>query len=307
MDRFEAMESFVAVADHGGFSAAARALRISPPGVTRAIAWLEAHLGARLFHRSTRSVILTEDGTLFLDKARAVLRDLADAERSLVGAHGVPQGLLYLTAPVVFGRLHVLPVVTRLLALHSDLRIEMMLVDRNVRIIEEGIDVAVRIGPLGDSALKALRIGTVRQMIVASPSYLAEHPAPTTPADLKTHRLIGSTGPRASGEWRFGANRAHAVPISPRLTVNTIEAAIAAAEAGVGIANLLSYQVEEAIRAGRLVELAFADQPPALPIHLMFDASRSTLPSVRAFVDAMRKSLTASNPARAPRPAAALA
>lgn len=289
MDRFEAIEMFVAVADHGGFSAAARALRVSPPGVTRGIAWLETHLGTGLFHRSTRSVVLTDDGLAFLEKARAILHDLADAERMLAGTQGRPHGQLYVTAPVVFGRLHVLPVVAELLARHPDLRVEMMLIDRNVRIIEEGIDVALRIGALADSALKAIKIGEVRQMIVASPDYVARHPPLAQPSDLKAHRVIASSGPRAAGEWRFGAKRALSVPVSPCLTVNTVEAAITAAEAGIGVANLLSYQVDDPISAGRLVELLRPDQPLALPIHLLFDASRSNLPSVRAFIDAMRR------------------
>lgn len=296
MDRFEAMGMFVAVADHGSFAAAARALRVSPPGVTRGIAWLEAHLGTSLFHRSTRSVVLSDDGTLFLEKARDILRDLAAAERTLLGTQGAPHGLLYLTAPVVFGRLHVLPVVAQLLAQHPDLKVEMMLIDRNVRIIEEGIDVAVRIGALPDSSFKAVRIGAVRQVIVASPAYLARNPQPKLLSELKTHRLIGTTGPRASGEWRFGTKSAQSVPVDPCLTLNTVGSVIAAAEAGIGIANLLSYQVADAIAAGRLVELMPPEQPIALPIHLLFDASRSNLPSVRAFIDAMQAHACA-NPA----------
>ncbi len=288
MDRLQTLEMFVAVADRGGFAAAARALRVSPPAVTRGIAELEARLGVVMFHRSTRAVTLTDEGAGFLEKARRIINELGDAERALSGAQSEPRGLLYVTAPVTFGRLHVLPVVTELLDRHQELNIRMMLIDRNVRIIEEGIDVAVRIGPLADSALKAVPIGAVRQVLVASPAYLARHTAPDTADDLADHDLIATTGPRGANEWRFGSRGEKQVTVQPRLLLNTVDSAVSAAEAGVGIANLLSYQVDDLLRVGTLIEVLRPDTPVALPVNLLFEASRSAAASTRAFIDAMR-------------------
>lgn len=287
MDRLQTLEMFVAVAGEGGFAAAARKLGSSPPAVTRGIAALEARLGTALFHRSTRAVALTDAGTVFLGEARRLLGELADAERVVRGAQAAPRGQLYLTAPVMFGRLHVLPVVDAMLVEHADLSVRMMLIDRNVRIVEEGIDVAVRIGALADSGLKAARIATVRQTLVASPAYLARRGAPANLADLGGHDVIGIEGPRAAGEWQLASGRWR-FDRPPRLTVNTVDGAIAAAEAGQGIANLLSYQVAEAVDAGRLVALLSDEAPPPLPVHLLFEPSRAALPSVRLFVEAMK-------------------
>lgn len=287
MDRLLTLEMFVAVAGEGGFAAAARKLGSSPPAVTRGIAALEARLGTRLFHRSTRAVALTDAGAAFLVEARRILAELAGAERAARGAEADPRGQLYLTAPVMFGRLHVLPVVRDLMARHAALTVRMMLIDRNVRIVEEGIDVAVRIGALSDSSLKAARIGAVRQMLAASPAYLARHGAPESVADLDRHQLIGSMGPRVTREWQFASARVR-IDGRPRLIVNTVDAALAAAEAGLGIVNLLSYQLADALGAGRLIALLPDEQPPALPVHLLFDASRAALPAVRAFIDAMK-------------------
>ncbi|MDO9369605.1 MAG: LysR family transcriptional regulator [Sphingopyxis sp.] len=286
MDRLLTLEMFVAVASEGGFGAAARKLGSSPPAVTRGIAALEARLGTSLFHRSTRAVALTDAGAAFLDQARRILGDLAGAERELRGAEAEPRGQLHLTAPTMFGRLHVLPVVGDLMAQHRELAVRMMLIDRNVRIVEEGIDVAVRIGPLADSSLKAVRIGWVRQMLVASPAYLARRGAPARVAELAGHDLIVAMGPRAAGEWQFVSGRWRVEP-RPRLILNTVDAILAATEAGQGIANLLSYQVIDAVDAGRLIALLPGEQPPALPVHLLFEPSRAGLPAVRLFVAAM--------------------
>ena len=287
MDRLLTLEMFVAVASEGGFAAAARKLNSSPPAVTRGIAALEARLGTQLFHRSTRAVALTDEGAAFLEQARRILVDLAGAERELRGAAAEPRGQLHVTAPVMFGRLHVLPIVSALMAEHRELMVRMMLIDRNVRIVEEGIDVAVRIGALADSGLKAVRIGWVRQMLVASPAYLARRGAPQTIAELAQHDLIGTMGPRAAGEWQLASGKWRLDP-RPRLVVNTVDAALAAAEAGLGIANLLSYQLADALTAGRLIALLAGEQPPALPVHLLFEPSRAALPAVRSFVEAMK-------------------
>jgi len=286
MDRLRALELFVAVADHGSFTAAARAMRASPPAVTRAVAELEARLGVMLFHRSTRAVSLTTEGAGFVGQARRILSDLADAERELAGTQIEPSGELHITAPVTFGQIHVTPVVAGLIDRYPALDVRLLLFDRNVRLVDEGIDVAVRIGQLDDSTLLAIRIGEMRQAIVASPAYLARFGVPAGPADLARHRLILSSGPRSGSEWRFDGRQAPA----PRqhLTVNTVAAAIVAAEAGMGLANFLHYQVEDALAAGRLIEVLRPKVPETLPISLLFASGRSNSPSTRAFIDAMR-------------------
>jgi DNA-binding transcriptional LysR family regulator len=286
MDRLQTLEMFVAVADQGGFSAAAKALQISPPSVTRGIGELESRLGVSLFHRSTRAVSLTDDGANFLPRARQILTDMQDAERQVSGARTEPRGQFYVTAPVMFGRVHVLPVVATMLEQHVHLDVRLMLVDRNVRIVEEGIDVAVRIGPLADSSLIAVPIGFVREKLVASPAYLDGHGHPGEPADLIRHKLIGTTGPRAVEEWRMDSKRAKA---RPRLLVNTMDSALAAAEAGLGIANLLSYQVEESVRQGKLIEVLKPRSPLQLPVSLLFETARRGLPATRIFIDGMKQ------------------
>jgi DNA-binding transcriptional LysR family regulator len=287
MDRLQTLQMFIAVADRGSFSGASRALRTSPPAVTRGIAELEARLGVVLFHRSTRAVSLTDEGAGFLEKARRILAELADAERQLVGGRSEPRGELHVTAPVLFGRLHVLPVIAELLDQHPTLIAQLMLIDRNVRIVEEGIDVAVRIGQLTDSALKAVRIGWVRPMLVASPTYLARFGLPDSIDALAGHRLIATMGPRSASEWRLGKGKRSPPVPTPKLRINSVAAAIAAAEAGVGIANLLSYQAGTAIREGRLIEVFRPHKAEALPVNLLFEASRSANPANRAFIDAM--------------------
>jgi DNA-binding transcriptional LysR family regulator len=289
MDRFEALTAFVAVADKLGFASAARALGTSPSQITRAIAALERHLGVTLFHRSTRAVSLTDEGLAFLERARRILTDLREAEQVAMGGRSVPRGQLHVTAPVLFGRLHVLPVVEALLTQHDGLTARMMLIDRDVRIVEEGIDVAVRIGVLADSALRALAIGSVRPTIVASPAYLAEHGAPTGPDELVHHRCIVGSGVRVGSAWVFGRKGETIVEVAPRLTVNTVDATIAAAEAGLGLANVLSYQAAEAISAGRLVRVLAERAPPTLPVSLLYDAGRAQMPALRAFMEAMRE------------------
>lgn len=289
MDRFDSLSVFVAVADQRGFAAAARALNMSPSAVTRAVAALERHMDVRLFHRSTRAVSLTDEGAVLLDRARRILTDLREAEQIAMGGRSVPRGQLYVTAPVIFGRLHVLPVINALLASHAGLNARMMLLDRNVRIIEEGIDVAVRIGALADSMLRVVTIGTVRQTIVASPAYLAEHGAPTDPAELASHHCIVGSGVRVGNTWPFGARGDDIVGVVPRLTVNGVDATLAAAEAGVGLANVLSYQSASRIANGQLVEVLADHAPSPKPVSLLYDPGRAAMPAVRVFIEAMRE------------------
>lgn len=287
MDRLQTMEMFIAVADEGSFSGAARKLRVSPPAITRGIAELEGRLGTILFHRSTRAVSLTDEGAGFVAQVRRILADVAQAERQLAGARLEPGGQLYITASAVFGRMHVTPVIAELIDRHAALDVRLMLFDRNVRIVDEGIDVAVRIGLLADSSFRAIRIGGVRPVIVASPAYLARHGLPRSPQDLLSHRLIASSGPRAASEWRFGGR--HVAAARTRLTLNTVDSAIAAAEAGVGLANFLDYQVQDALDSGRLIEILKSPAPELLPVSLLFEASRANAPSIRTFIDAMRE------------------
>ncbi len=289
MDRFEALDAFVSVADHKSFSGAARALGQSPAKVTRAIAALETHLGVSLFHRSTRSVALSHEGAALLEKTRGLLSDLREVEHLVMGGAANPKGELLITAPVVFGRLLILPAVADLLKEHSELSARMMLIDRNVRIVEEGIDVAVRIGELADSSLMRVKLGTVRQMLVASPEYIARRGTPQAAGELARHDCLGGSGIRYDNVWRFGPQGKTRVTITPRLALNDVAAGIAAAEAGCGILNVLSYQVADLLRAGRLVSLLETDMPPPLPVQLLYHASRAAMPAVHLFIKTMRQ------------------
>ena len=288
MDRFAALTTFVAVAERRGFASAGRQLGMSPPAVTRTIAALEDHLGTSLFRRSTRSIALTDEGFAFLDRAREILAQLQEAEREAMGGQSTPRGELHITAPVIFGRLHVLPVVTDLLAEHPDLSVQLMLLDRNIRLVEEGIDVAVRIGELRDSSLRSVALGSVRQTIVASPAYLARRGRPRSPRDLSGHDIIAGENVRAGTHWRFGP-KSRGIAVSPRLTLNSIDAQLASVLAGQGLANVLSYQAASGLASGALCSVLEEHAPPPIPIHLLFDASRARMAAVRLFIDGMRQ------------------
>lgn len=288
MDRLEMLRTFVAVADQTSFASAARQMRISPTAASRAVATLEQSLGTALLRRTTRSVRLTAEGALYLERCRSALADLDDAALSLRGDGATPGGTLVITAPVTFGRLHILPIATRLLREFPALRVELTLVDRLVRLVDEGIDVAVRIGDLSDSSLHALKIAEVRRILVASPAYLAAHGAPPNIPSLHHHTLISFTEIERALEWRFGPAGKPAIRIEPHLTVNTADAAIAAAMDGVGIARVLSYQARDALAAGRLVSVLDDAAPPPLPVHLVYQANRRASVNVRALIDAAR-------------------
>lgn len=290
MAELEHLRIFIAVADAGGFAPAARQLQLSAPAVTRGIAALERRLGVRLLHRTTRLVRLTEVGARFVQDARRILAELEEAEASARGAHSEPQGELAVTASVMFGRLHVAPLLVDFLARHAKVTARALFVDRVVNLMDEGFDVAVRIAPLPDSSLTAARVGAVRRVLVASPAYLAMHGTPQTPADLAAHRAIGfAQGGGGVAPWRFtrpGQPGLHEVP-QPRmpLIMNAGEVAIEAAIAGHGLAQALSYQVREHIAAGRLQRLLQANEPPAIPVHLVYPEGRQAAAKVRAFVD----------------------
>jgi DNA-binding transcriptional LysR family regulator len=288
MDRLDAMRTFAAVADLGSFAEAGRRLRLSPAAVTRAVALLEDQLGLLLLNRTTRSVKLTERGAVYLDACKRILLDMDDADRRVRGEDALPRGVMAVAAPLVFGRLHVLPIVAGMLREHRDLSVRLTLSDRVVHLVEEGIDVAVRIGDLADSALTAFRVGEVRRVVVASPRYLAIRGTPATPAALAGHDLIAFENVDATNEWFFAAAGRTAVRVAPRLAVNSADAAIAAAEAGLGITRTLSYQAHAALAAGRLRLLLEDFAPPPVPVSVVHPPRRVGSANVAAFVKAAR-------------------
>jgi DNA-binding transcriptional LysR family regulator len=290
MDRLDAMRIFVAVAVArlGSFVEAARQLQLSPSVVTRAVAQLEERLGLTLLGRTTRSLRLTERGEVYLESCRQILADVEGAERRVRGEDAAPCGELTVAAPIVFGQLHVLPIVERLLSEHRTLTIRFALSDRLVHLVEDGVDVAVRIGDLADSSLIAVTIGTVSRVVVAGPAYLAQHGVPTAPAMLARHDCIAFENVDATNEWRF-RHGIKPVQIAPRLALNSADAAIAAAEAGIGIIRTLSYQVREAVSAGRLVVILQDFAPPASPVQIVYPARRIASANVAVFVKTARE------------------
>jgi DNA-binding transcriptional LysR family regulator len=292
MDRFEAMRIFVAVADARGFAPAARQLGLSAPAVSRAIVALEEHVGAKLLRRTTRTVALTDVGERFHADCRRVLADLAEAEASAGGAHASLQGPLAVTAPRMFGRIHVAPIVLEFLSRHPQLSMRTFFADHIVHLFEEGFDAAVRIAHLPDSGLTAVRVGHVRRVIVASPEYLAERGVPRSAADLAAHEAIGAANNGGvSAPWALyppGAkDKADREIGHPRmqLTTNTSAMSIAAALAGRGLARALSYQVAADVKAGRL-QIVLADhEPPPIPVQVVSTDGRKAPAKVRAFVD----------------------
>lgn len=280
------MALLVAVVDEGGFSAAARRLSLPLATVSRKVGELEAHLGVRLLQRSTRHVSLTDAGRSYVDACRRILLEVGEAERAATGEYVAPKGDLVMTAPVVFGRLHVLPVVVDFLKTYPEIDVRLHLADQISHLLEEHIDLAVRIGPLPDSGLIATKVGTVRQVVCASPAYLAAHGRPAVPVDLAAHACIAYDGLFGAQSWAFSRGDAvQMVPVHSRLVVNGAEAAIDAASAGLGITRVLSYQCAEARQAGRLDILLEDCEPPAWPVHLVY-GGQGVLPlKLRAFLD----------------------
>jgi DNA-binding transcriptional LysR family regulator len=286
MDRFSQLEAFVAVAEASGFAAAARRLDRSPPAVTRLVAELETRLGTRLFSRTTRRVALTEAGARLLDDARRLLGELESAEAAAAGAHEEPQGVLSVTAPVIFGRRYVAPLLRSFLDANPRVRVRTLFVDRVVDLIEEGLDVAVRIGELPDSSLTAVRVGAVRRVVVATPAYLARQGTPRQPEDLARHRLSVPNEAGRAESWVFSASgQRRRVAIDPALVGNTIDTSIEAALAGWAITRVLSYQVADALQAGQLVEILGDFEDRAMPIHLVHAEGPLRAAKIRAFVD----------------------
>jgi DNA-binding transcriptional LysR family regulator len=286
MDRFDAMQAFVAVADLRGFAPAARKLGLSPSGVTRLIAALEERLGARLLQRTTRQVTLTDAGARYLERARRILADLEEAEGAIEGERTRPEGQLVISAPVGFGRLHVSPIVTAYLKRYPEVGADLRLSDRMINLVEEGVDLAVRIGHLPDSTLVARHVGEMRRIVVASREYLKAHGEPKRPAEIASHETIQFGAMTAAPDWRFIEDgREIRIASTPRFTTNSADAAIQYAEAGGGLTCVLAYQAAASLRDGRLkIVLAEFEQPP-LPIHIVYPTSRLLSAKVRTFID----------------------
>lgn len=284
MDRLDELTVLVAVLEAGSLAAASRRLRRSPPSITRALAALEDRVGARLVERTTRRLTATEAGRTLAGQARAVLAGYADAVRD--ASEAPLRGTVRVTAPVVFERRHVTPLVAAFLDAHPAVAVDLVLADRNLDLVEEGLDAAVRIGSLADSSLVARRVGEVRRVLVASPAYLAGRGTPCTPGDLAHHDAVFSSSRSVPVEWRFrdGA-RGRVVRLTPRLLVNDVEAALVAARMGRGVAMALSYQVADDLAAGVLVRLLPGHEPPPLPVQLVTPGGRHMAPRVRAFLD----------------------
>jgi DNA-binding transcriptional LysR family regulator len=287
MDRLGAMRVFVTVANLRSFSEAARHLQLSPSVVTRSIAQLEDELGLTLLLRTTRSLRLTERGELYRESCQQILQDVDNAERQVRGEDAAPRGMLKVAAPIMFGRLHVLTIVNHVLRAYRDVRIELALSDRNVHLVEEGIDVAVRIGELADSSLIAVKLGAVSRVVVASPAYLKKRGVPKSPAELAAHDTIAFEGLGSTNEWRFH-DGGKPVRLEPRLLVNSIDASIAAAEAGIGIARPLSYQVRASVGAGRLTPILQQFAPAPWPVQTIYPPRRIASANVAAFIKTAR-------------------
>ena len=287
MDRLDEFLVFTTILDAGSLAGAARRLRRSPPAVTRLLAALEQRVGARLVQRTTRQLTPTQAGRRLAAHARQLLADYQQAVGRVKESKEAPlHGLLRITAPSMFGRLHIAPVISEFLNAHPGVRVELVLANRNLDLVEEGLDVAVRIGPLTESGLVARRIGQVYRVLSASPDYIAKRGRPRTPRDLMKHDIVFVSQPRSSVEWRFRASgRQQVVRLTPRFMVTEVEAALSAVRAGAGIARNLSYQVAGDFSSGALVRLLREFEPPAWPIHLVVPTARHMPRTVRAFLD----------------------
>ena len=295
MDRFHLLTVFVAVAEEEGFAAAARRLEMSAPAVTRAVAALEEHLGVRLLNRTTRYVRATEAGLRYLEDARRILSAMESADAAVSGITATPRGELSITAPVLFGSRFVTPVMVEYLQRYPETRVSALFLDRVVNLMEEGIDIGIRVGELPDSSMRALRVGEIQHLVCASPAYLEQQGVPELPAELQKHCIINSRAGDFSTDWHFqtpeGAETS--VRLKPRLTVTSNDAAIEATCQGLGVSRILSYQVAEQLADGRLVRLLNAYEQKPLPVHILHREGRFTNAKVRVFVDMLAEALRA--------------
>jgi DNA-binding transcriptional LysR family regulator len=285
MDRYHAMQVFVRIAETGGFAEAARQMHLSPPAVTRAVAALEDLIGARLLTRTTRSVKLTEAGVRYVDDCRRILADIADAEAAAAGSFARPTGTLTITSSVLFGQIYVMPIVTEYLDTYPDVIGRMLFLDRVTNLVDEGIDVAIRIGHLPDSSYTAIKVGTVRRVVCGSPGYFEKNGFPSHPSDLVRHKIVAATGAWTSLEWRFGIDDKTGVHVNPALFCNSNEASISAARAGWGLTRVLSYQIGPDLLEGTLQTVLEDFEEEPLPIHVVHPEGRNASAKVRSFVD----------------------
>lgn len=293
MDRFEAMRTLIAAVDGGSLSAASRATRTPLPTVSRRVSDLEAHLGAQLLVRTSRKLILTEAGEAFVAVARRVLEDLSEAERAASGEYRAPRGELLVTAPIMFGKMHVAPIVHAFLAAYPEVKVRLVLSDGVVDLVEEHVDVAVRVGHLPDSDLVVRRAGHVRWVIIAGPDYIARRGEPASPADLVAHDCIAFEGMRTNRTWSFGVGTAaHQVTIQPRFSVNTADAVVDAAAAGLGIARVVSYQAVSALYDKRITTILRSYAVDPSPVSLVHQPYRVQPLKRRAFLDFVMPRLT---------------
>ncbi len=286
MDRFEAMRTLVAAVDGGSLSAASRTLNVPLPTVSRRVSDLEAMLGSQLVVRTSRKLHLTEAGSAYLASARRVLEELAEAERAASGEYRAPRGELLVTAPIMFGKMHVAPIVHEFLGIYPDVTVRLVLSDGVIDLVEARIDAAVRIGRLPDSALAARRVGEIRWVVCASPSYLGRRGTPQSPAELAGHDCIAFEGLQRHREWPFtGPGGALQVSIRPRFSVNTADAVVGGAAAGLGVARVMSYQAADGVRDGTLMPILSGWSPPPNPVQLVHAAHQQQPLKLRAFLD----------------------
>lgn len=286
MDRFDAMKVLVAVVEAGSLSAASRRLNTPLATVSRKVSELEAHLGTRLLHRSSRKLALTDAGQSYFDACKRILDTVGEAERAAKGEYTAPKGSLTLAAPVTFGRLHVLPVAVEFLRAYPEIDLQLILSDRNAHILDDRIDLAIRIGELPDSSFVSSRIGEIGRVVCASPDYLAARGTPPTPKDLTAHDCVTFDILMSPDVWMFRRRDGEeAVEVHSRLTVNTAESAVDAAIAGAGITRVLSYQAAAGLRVGTLVKVLQAFEPASSPVSLVYIGQGPLPLKIRAFID----------------------
>lgn len=294
LDRLHLINVFVAVVEANGFAGGGRKLGLSPPAVTRAINELENHLGVRLFTRTTRVVRVTEPGARYAESCRNILAQIAEADASAVGMQSTPQGHLTITAPVLFGATYVAPIVAEYLRRYPEVSASCWFLDRVVNMLDEGVDIGVRIGELPDSSMSAIRVGSVRRVICAAPDYLEKHGSPQSLDDLKSHVIVSANPVTPTPHWRLMEGGVpHLVTVEPRMTTTSNDSALAAVLQGFGITQLLSYQVAEYVHDGRLKTLFGAFEAPPLPIHVVHREGQHPSKKARAFIDMATKRLRA--------------
>lgn len=295
MDRLQSLEVFIAVAEAESFAEGARRCGLSAPSATRGVNALEARLGARLFARTTRRVRLTEVGQTYLEDARHVLGQMQAADDAAKGAATNPVGQLRITCSNEFGRIYVTPILTEFLDSNPAVSADVVMVDRIVNMVEEGFDLAVRIGELPSSGLAAVRVGQVRRIVCGTPGYFTANGIPKTPADLQDHQIVSAAPVSPTTEWRFGYDMQEAVRIEPRLTVSSVATAISVAKRNWGICRVLSYQVGPELQNGTLQSVLEDFEPAPLPIHLVHVEGRRAPAKIRAFIDLAKDRLKATS------------